>query len=84
VNLSNQSLSYYNIAENINHFKSPPVVKIKLLMLFICLCGVINMLYDKSCSNSLVDSIAEYFLLKTAVNQRQSQTHVFLTSHTTL
>jgi len=33
-----------------------------------------------------VDSSAEYFLLKTAVNQRQSQTHalVFLTSQTTL
>jgi len=36
-----------------------------------------------------VDSIAEYFLLKTAVNQRQSQTHgvkslVFLTPQTTL
>jgi len=25
--------------------------------------------------SSLVDSIAEYFLLKTAVNQRQSQKH---------
>jgi len=33
-----------------------------------------------------VDSIAEYFLLKTAVNQRQSQKHalVFLTSQTTM
>jgi len=36
-----------------------------------------------------VDSIAEYFLLKTAVNQKQTQKHgvkslVFLTSHTTL
>jgi len=32
-----------------------------------------------------VDNIAEYFLLKTAVNQRQSQKHALksLVSHTT-
>jgi len=37
-----------------------PVVKLQLLMLFVNLCGVFI-------------SVMKYFLLKTAVNQRQSQ-----------
>jgi len=43
----------------------------------------------KPCANSQVNTIAEYFLLKIAVNQRQSQKHglnslVCLMSQTTL
>jgi len=45
------------------------VVKIKLLMLFICLCGVFNMQIHKSAP------LLSIFLLKTAVNQRQSPKH---------
>ncbi len=43
------------------------VVKIKFFMLFICLHGVFNMLLDKPCANPLINTIAEYFLLKTVV-----------------
>ncbi len=42
-------------------------------MLFICLCGVFNMLLDKPCANPLINTIAEYFLLKTVVSQRLTQ-----------
>jgi len=35
-----------------------------MLFMCVCVCGVFNTL--KSCVSSLVDSIAEYFLLKTA------------------
>jgi len=38
-------------------------------MLFIHLCAVFNMLQDKPFANSQVNAIAEYFLLKTAMNQ---------------
>jgi len=38
-------------------------------MLFICLSGVFNILSDKSCTNSSVNTIAEYFILKTAMYQ---------------
>ncbi len=41
-------------------------------MLFICLC-VFNMLLDKPCANLLINTIAQYFLLKTVVFQRLSQ-----------
>jgi len=37
---------------------------------------------EKSCANSLFNTIAEYFLLKTAVNHRKLR--VFLTTQTTL
>ncbi len=39
------------------------------VMLFICLCGVFNMLLDKLCANPLINTIAEYFL-KTVVSQK--------------
>jgi len=46
----------------------------KLLMLFICLCGVFSMRNKTNhVSNSTVNTFAEYVLLKNAVNQRQSQ-----------
>ncbi len=38
-------------------------------MLFICLCGVFNMLLDKLCANPLINTIDEYFL-KTVVSQK--------------
>ncbi len=42
-------------------------------MLFICLCGVFNLLLDKPSANPLINTIAEYFLLKTVVSQRLTQ-----------
>ncbi len=40
------------------------MVKIKFLNLFTCLSAVFNMLKDKPCANSSVNTIAEHFLLE--------------------
>ncbi len=45
--------------------KSPCSENQVFFMLFICLCGVFNMLLDKPCANPLINTIAEDFLLKT-------------------
>ncbi len=51
------------------------VVKIKFFFfLFICLCGVFNMLLDKPCANPLINTIAEYFLLKTVLPKGSPET----------
>ncbi len=40
------------------------MVKIKLFMLFICLCDIFKLLLDKPSATPLINTIAEYFLLK--------------------
>ncbi len=54
------------------HGFKPPAVKIKFFMLFICLCGVFNMLLVKPSANPLLNTIAEYFLLKSVGSQKLS------------
>ncbi len=39
-------------------------------MLFICPCGVFNMLFDKPCANPLINTIAEYILLEIVVSPK--------------
>ncbi len=50
--------------------KSPCSENQVFFMLFICLWGVFNMLLDKPCANPLINTIVEYFLLKTVVSQK--------------
>ncbi len=39
-------------------------------MLFICPCGVFNMLFDKPCANPLINTIAVYILLEIEVSPK--------------
>ncbi len=45
----------------------------QVLTLFTCLSRVFNMVTDKPCANSSVNTIVKHFLLKTAVYQRVSK-----------
>ncbi len=55
------------------YFKGDQLAFLVIFMLFICLCDVFNMLLDKPCANPLINTIAEYFLLKTVLSERLSQ-----------